>query len=251
MKKANIVIVAILSVLYIVSPYNTLTVHAAGADSQQFDGWLLWMTQPIVVTLLLCIASIGIVLQVFSPHFGFGGVMSILALLFFYVIHMIAGYATWQSILLLVLGVILLLLELIVPGGIVGIMGFAAIIVSLLSSGTDTMHMAYAILTALIVAVLGMVIMMKFFGKKLNVFNKMVLNDSTDTEKGYVSNENRVELLGQEAITTTPLRPSGTAMLGEERIDVVTEGGYIDAHKKVTLIKVEGVRIVVRESHNV
>lgn len=248
MPKTTILIVAILTVL-IAIPLHAITVYAADVESQQVNGWLLWMTQPIVVTLLLCIASMGVVLQAFSPHFGFGGILSILALLFFYVIHMIAGYATWQSIFLLVLGVILLLLEVIVPGGIVGSLGFAAIIISLLSSGTDTMHMAYAILTALIVAVLGMVIMMKFFGKKLNLFNKMVLNDSTDTEKGYVSNKNRIDLLGQEAITTTPLRPSGTAMLGEERIDVVSEGGYIDAHKKVTIIKVEGVRIVVRESH--
>lgn len=249
MQKVNIIIVAIVSVLCIVVSSNPITVYAASSNFQQTSHFLLWITHPIAVTLLLCTASIGIVLQVFSPHFGFGGIMSILALLFFYMTHMIAGYASWQGILLLVLGVLLLLLELIVPGGIVGIMGFAAIIVSLLSSGTDTMHMAYAILTALIVAVLGMVIMMKFFGKKLNVFNKMVLNDSTDTEKGYVSNKNRTDLLGQEAITTTPLRPSGTAMLGDERIDVVTEGGYIDAHKKVTIIKVEGVRIVVRESH--
>ncbi len=234
-------------VFYVSSPSyasDNLTTHTT-------DGMLLWMTHPFVVAILLCIASIGIVFQLFQPHFGFGGIISILALLIFYVIHMITGFATWQSIFILVFGIILLLLELILPGGIVGIIGFVAIIISLLSSGADTTHMAYAILTALIMAVLGMVIMMKFFGKKLNMLNKMVLKDSTDTEKGYISNKSRTDLLGLEAITTTPLRPSGTAMLGDERIDVVSEGGYIEAHKKVTIIKVEGVRIVVRESHKV
>ena len=234
-------------VFYVSSPSyasNNLATHTR-------DGMLLWMTHPFVVAILLCIASIGIVFQLFQPHFGFGGIISILALLIFYVLHMITGFATWQSIFILVFGIILLLLELILPGGIVGIIGFVAIIISLLSSGADTTHMAYAILTALIMAVLGMVIMMKFFGKKLNMLNKMVLKDSTDTEKGYISNKSRTDLLGLEAITTTPLRPSGTAMLGDERIDVVSEGGYIEAHKKVTIIKVEGVRIVVRESHKV
>lgn len=247
MRKIIFLVATIFSCLMIANPSYALSI--SNAPATQIDGWLLWMIHPFVVTILLCMASIGLVLQLFQPHFGFGGIMSIMALLIFYVIHMIAGYATWQSILILVLGIILLLLELILPGGIVGILGFAAIILSLLSSGADTMHMAYAILTALITAVLGMVIMMKLFGKKLNMFNKMVLNDSTDTEKGYVSNKNRTELLGLEAVTTTPLRPSGTAMIGDERIDVVTEGGYIEAHKKVTVIKVEGVRIIVRESH--
>ncbi len=248
MKKAILFIVAIICVFSTADP-SFANVLANQTEYQQTGGLIFWLIHPLPVTILLCLASLGMVLQLFSPHFSFGSVMSILALLIFYVIHMIAGYAGWQSILLLVVGIILLLLELILPGGIVGIFGFAAIIISLLSSGANTMHMAYAILIALIVAVVGMVIMMKFFGKKLNVFNKMVLKDSTDTEKGYVSNKNRTDLLGQEAMTTTPLRPSGTAMIGDERIDVVTEGGYIDAHKKVTIIKVEGVRIVVRESH--
>lgn len=247
MQKTKVLIIAMFLVFCVSSPSyasNTITPHTT-------DGWLLFMTHPFVIAILLCIASIGMVFQLFQPHFGFGGIISILALLIFYVIHMITGFATWQSIFILVFGIILLLLELILPGGIIGIIGFVAIIISLLSSGADTTHMAYAILTALIMAVLGMVIMMKFFGKKLNMLNKMVLKDSTDTEKGYVSNKSRTDLLGMEAITTTPLRPSGTAMLGEERIDVVSEGGYIDVHKKVTVIKVEGVRIVVRESHKV
>lgn len=75
----------------------------------------------------------------------------------------------------------------------------------------------------------------------------MVLKDATDTESGYVSNKNRLELLGKEAITSTPLRPAGAIMLDGERIDVVSEGGYIDARKTVIIIKVEGPRIVVRE----
>lgn len=250
MKQLKILIDAIFLVFCISIPSYAIAIDPSSKD-QIAGGWLMWMTHPFVVAVLLCIVSIGVVFQLFQPHFGFGGIISILALLTFYVIHMIAGYATWQSISILILGIILLLLELILPGGIVGIIGLAAIIISLLSSGADTIHMAYAILTALIMAVLGMVIMMKFFRKRLNMFNKMVLSDSTDTEKGYVSNTNRTDLLGLTAVTTTPLRPSGTAMLGDERIDVVTEGGYIEAHKKVTIIKVEGVRIVVRESDKV
>lgn len=79
------------------------------------------------------------------------------------------------------------------------------------------------------------------------MLNKMVLMDSTDTESGYVSNVNRLELLGKKAITITPLRPSGTIDMEGERIDVVSQGSYIDKAKHVIIVKVEGSRIVVRE----
>ena len=107
--------------------------------------------------------------------------------------------------------------------------------------------MAYSILIAMFIAVIGMVILMKFFGKKLHVFNKFVLTDATTTEEGYVSNTNRIELIGKIGEAITPLRPAGTIVVDNERIDVVSEGSYIDAGKKVEVVKVEGSRIVVRE----
>jgi membrane-bound serine protease (ClpP class) len=43
------------------------------------------------------------------------------------------------------------------------------------------------------------------------------------------------------------MRPSGTALIEDERIDVVTEGTFIAKDQKVKVIKVEGSRVVVRE----
>ncbi|MDD2497965.1 MAG: NfeD family protein, partial [Desulfitobacteriaceae bacterium] len=47
--------------------------------------------------------------------------------------------------------------------------------------------------------------------------------------------------------TVTPLRPAGTAEIEGDRIDVVTEGGFIPREAQVKVVKVEGTRIVVRE----
>ena len=96
-----------------------------------------------------------------------------------------------------IIGLLLILLEFFVPGGIVGIIGGALIIISLLFAGASIVHMAYSILIAMFIAVIGMVIIMKFFGKKLHVFNKLILTDATTTEEGYVSNKNRIELIGK------------------------------------------------------
>ncbi len=107
--------------------------------------------------------------------------------------------------------------------------------------------MAYSIIIAMFIAVIGMVILMKFFGKKLHVFNKLVLRDATTTEEGYVSNTNRIELIGRVGEAITALRPAGVISIDYERIDAVSDGSYIDKGKQVEVIKVEGSRIVVRE----
>ena len=104
------------------------------------------------------------------------------------------------------------------------------------------------LLIALTVAIVGMVIIMKFFGKQLKVLNKVILSDATTTEQGYVSNENRVELVGKVAMTMTPLRPAGTIRIDDERIDAVSDGSFVEKDKHVIILKVEGSRIVVRES---
>jgi len=53
--------------------------------------------------------------------------------------------------------------------------------------------------------------------------------------------------MGEVGETLTILRPSGTAVLNNERLDVVSEGGYIGQGKKVKVISVAGSRTVVRE----
>ncbi len=58
----------------------------------------------------------------------------------------------------------------------------------------------------------------------MNIFKRLILTESTSTESGYVSNVNRLELIGREGVTVTPLRPSGTNWIEDERLDVVAEG---------------------------
>jgi len=81
----------------------------------------------------------------------------------------------------------------------------------------------------------------------MKFFKKIVLRDSTSTEEGYVSNKTRNDLVGKTGVTMTALRPSGTVVIGDERIDVVSEGNFIGKDVKVKIVKAEGSRIVVRE----
>ena len=153
-----------------------------------------FITNPIVVPILLSIAGLGLVLELYSPGFGVPGTMAISALLLFFYGHLVAGLAGYETIILFVIGVGLVVAEFFLPGGIAGTFGALAIVGSIILAGGNPMQMAISVLIAVAIAIIGMVIIMKFFGKKLHLLNKVVLMDATDTESGYVSNVNRVEL---------------------------------------------------------
>jgi membrane-bound ClpP family serine protease len=209
-----------------------------------------FLTNPIVITVLLSIAGIGIVIELFSPKFGVPGLIGLLALLLFFYSHVQAGYAGIGTIILFVAGIILIFLELFLPGAIAGTLGLAALIFSLFLAGKNTMQIGISILIALFLSILVFILAIRVFDKKLILFNKMVLFDSARKEDGYVSNQNRTDLLGAEGVALTILRPAGTVIINGERVDVVSEGGFIDQNAKVKVLKVEGARIVVREVKN-
>ncbi|MGN1400750.1 MAG: nodulation protein NfeD [Bacillus sp. (in: firmicutes)] len=209
-----------------------------------------FVTNPVVIPILLTIGLLGIVIELFSPGFGWPGVTGIVALSLFFFGHMVAGFAGYETILLFLVGLALLLLELFLPGGIAGALGGASILGSLFIAGESSTHMAVSILIAVLVSLTVSILMVKVFGKQMKFLRRMILSDSTSTEEGYVSNVNRLDLIGRTGVTQTALRPSGIAIIDDERIDVVTEGSFIDRGKTVKIVKTEGSRVVVREIKN-
>lgn len=210
-----------------------------------------FITHPVVVPILMTIGSLGLVLELYSPGFGLPGIAGLSALLLFFYGHMVAGLAGFETLILFALGVGLILLEVFIPGGIAGTIGLLAIIASFFMASDNVVHMGISLLIALTASIVLSILMIRVFGKKMKFFRRIILTDSTSTEKGYVSNKNRLELIGVEGITLTPLRPSGTIIVEDERIDAVSEGGFIAKDMRVRIVKTEGSRIVVREIRDI
>ena len=68
----------------------------------------------------------------------------------------------------------------------------------------------------------------------------------TSRETGYESAEPRDDLLGVLGKAITDLRPSGTGLFGDERIDVVSESEWITEGTPIRIISAEGYRHIVR-----
>lgn len=206
-----------------------------------------FITNPVVVPILLSIASIGLIVELYSPGFGVAGGMGVAALFLFFYGHLVAGLAGYESLVLMIAGIVLIVLEIFLPSGILGIVGGGAILGAMLTSGADMGHMAFSIGIALLVAMILAIFLFKKIDTDKGIFRHIVLKDQTSTEKGYISNINRMELIGKEGTALTYLRPSGTAIFDEERLDVVSEGSFIAQGSTIKVVKVEGSRLVVRE----
>ena len=154
-------------------------------------------------------------------------------------------------------GIILLALEIfVVPGfGITGISGIILIFISLFLALTpsgpffnyDNISIAIIQLTGAIVGALILVFLLAKFLPKTSAFNRLILANEEKADQGFVSYPSEKELLGAEGVALTTLRPAGSAEFNGKRVDVVADWEYIERGKKITVLRVEGIKVVVKE----
>jgi membrane-bound serine protease (ClpP class) len=212
-----------------------------------------FFTHPLVAPFLLTLGFLGLLIEMKTPAFGLAGLAGAASLGLFFGSHLIVGLAGWEVVILLAVGIVLLLVEMLVlPGfGVAGILGMVAmlgaIVLSMLGSFPTTMDvlMALWVLTgsALMVALIGWQILKRLPEDRRA--RTLLLQSAVGREAGYLSAPMRGELLGAEGVALTDLRPSGTGAFGEERVDVVSEGGFVPAGTPIRVVRAEGYRHVV------
>src|SRR6185369_10266295 len=142
----------------------------------------------------------------------------------------------------ILVGAALLLLETVLPGMIAGIIGFAClvagVVMAYLNFEAPTANIVLLVVVVGVVA--GSLIWFKFFPDSR--FAKIFISERTVGDIGT----DKPELLNQSGQALTALRPSGTAVINGKRIDVVTEGPFVEPGTAVKVVEVEGMRVVVR-----
>lgn len=206
-----------------------------------------FLTDPVIATLLLLIGIAGVVIELFIPGFGLPGIIGILGFASYFFGNFVAGFAGIEHIFLFVAGIILLLIEIFMPTfGIIGIIGIISLFGGVILSAYSTQQAMVSLGIAVLGAVIIIAIVVKIF-KKRGVWNRFILSDQQKNETGYISNTDRSALVGTIGSSLTVLRPSGAALLDGQRVDVVTNGEYIEANRTIKVTAVEGTRVVVGE----
>lgn len=217
------------------------------AEQSPAEGLARFITHPAVATLLITIGFAALMIEVMTAGFGVAGIISLLAFSLFFGGHIIAGLAGMEVVFLFLLGVVLLLVEATFPNfGIIGLSGVAAIVGSVVLSASTAEEGLRMFALSIFFAVLILLISLRFL-KRTGLWSQLVLQFAETKEQGYVGPADWAYLLEQEGIALTSLRPSGTAVINGKRVDVVSEGGFIDQEAKVIITAVEGTRVIVRE----
>jgi membrane-bound serine protease (ClpP class) len=240
-----------------------------------------FITDPIVAGLLLTFGLLLIIGDFFVDGLGLMAIAGVILIAAFFWGHLVAGIAGWEDIALVAAGLLLIGIELfVVPGfGVPGILGLIALLggVFLAMIGReirspDAIERALITVTAVLVFfVLGFIILLALLPRRAR-FGGTVLRstvtggpdagarppvgwlrwfggvDNLPVEQAAVAPRisGRDVLTGKTGRTVTPLRPSGSAEIDGERIDVVTEGEFIAQGEPVVVILDEGYRRVVR-----
>jgi membrane-bound serine protease (ClpP class) len=233
-----------------------LNLDTAGVETVSInwaESLVRFLSNPLVAPILLSVGTLGLIIEIKTPSFGLAGLTGLLALGAFFGSHLIIGLAGMEEIILLGVGMVALAIEVfLVPGfGVAGIVAilcigaatFMALIGALPTWGDVSRASGIMIAAAAIVA--GVVFTLVRQLPTSRRWGGILLKDATDRESGFVSEPERDDLIDAIGVAITDLRPSGTVQIGDERLDVVSDTGFIAKGSRVRVIRWEGYRHVV------
>lgn len=143
---------------------------------------------------------------------------------------------------LIVCGIILLTLEAMLPGLILGIIGIGCWVGAIVTAYANMGMMAGHLMVLLVIflSTFGFILWLKYFPRSPvgKIFeSRYRIAGQADFHQ---------DLLGKTGTTVSRLAPSGYARIEGRKLDVVASEGYVEPDTEVEVVDVSGNRIVVR-----
>ncbi len=215
-----------------------------------------FFSSSLVSPFLLSLGFLGLLIEIRTPTFGLAGTMGLISLGLFFGSNMIVGLAGLEDVLIVGAGLVLLGIEaFIVPGfGIFGVAGIVAILTGLYMSllgniptTPDFTRAGWVLTSSILLLIASAWALIRTLPSSSRLAESGIfLLAKTASAIGYESAEVRSDLVGKHGTAITDLRPAGTALIGDERIDVVSESEWISAGTPVKVLSAEGYRHIVR-----
>jgi len=152
-------------------------------------------------------------------------------------------------IVLQILGVAAIIAEFIIPSfGVISVIAGTLLVLSIymVFTGVST-QMGYALVIADIFLIPAAI----FFGAKVLEQSPVTLKKQLKSDEGATSQKKGLDhFLGLEGRAITDLRPSGVALIEDERIDVVTRGEYIEKESSIAVLSVTANSVIVKKAES-
>lgn len=231
-----------------------------------FEQLAFWITS--LAPLLLLGGILGAYLEFKIPGATMPGIISAICFALFFLGHYLAGLAGWEVVALFVLGVALVIIEILFFAHstiVFGLVGVFLILASLFWAMLDrypgetffpTGRALALPLFNLLLAMVGAAIAISLLAKylpKTSIYRRFSLETSNPPGPSLAGVPREfatpLELTpGAEGVSLSILRPSGKARFLNQTIDVVTQGEFIPPNTSVTVVRRDGMRVVVRSS---
>lgn len=148
-------------------------------------------------------------------------------------------------ILLFIIGILCILAEVIVPGGILGGIGalfmFGGCVVAFMRF--DSGGGALAVAVALVITTVALIVEFKFL-PKTKLGRRAFLDKEISGSSSIYGTETR-ELVGKHAEALTKLTPSGYVRVDGKRYEAFSQSGQIDAGTALEVIGSDNFRLIV------
>ena len=216
-------------------------------ESTVVEDFINIISSSYVAPLLLALGFIGMIIEIITPGFGVGGIISIIGFSLFFMGSILGGSAQVLSVIVFMVGMVLLVIEAAAPGfGIFGVLGISSVIMSVvMASRSVAQAVMYIVIAIALTAVVITIIFKKLPKRKLS--KTLLLDTNLNKDEGYISSEEKRQYLGKEGVCLSFLRPSGKIEIEGEMLDAIAESGLIEKGEKVKVIRVEGSKIIVRK----
>ena len=205
-----------------------------------------FLSHPWMPTLLLSIAFVSIVVELFAPKFTGLIFVGIAAFILYFYAHFQTGQAGWFHVICFVLGFILLIAEVFIPGfGLPGIAGIIFLLLGLTLAQGELIDGLFSISVAATLAFMVGIALTKI-GYRSRFINRVVLEAALNAEEGVQSGLDFDFLKGKEGQALSALRPSGKIVIDGEVYDAVSPGNFIEKGSLIIVRQVNGSKLTVQ-----
>ena len=222
------------------------------------------LASPQLTALLLFIGGFALISELSSPGIGVGGFIAAVCYMLFFWSNFLHGTAEVLEIMLFVTGLACVLVEIfIIPGfGVFGLGGGALMLASLILATqtfvlpTNDYQMQQLSQSMFTVAMAGAGVfvgafVIRKYAHRVPVFNKIMLippdEEGQQFRQARETVVNHEHLVGLVGVTRTQLTPSGKAVIGDEVVDVITDGELVEKGCQVEVVEAMGNHVVVRQ----
>ncbi|MGC4072130.1 MAG: NfeD family protein [Nibricoccus sp.] len=145
-------------------------------------------------------------------------------------------------------GIVLLALEIVVPGAILGIAGGIAMLVGVFVSFGTFGGAGGAIATIVALLALGATLYLEFVWlPKSRLVKSLVAEANADvTSQTALANES--DVIGREAVAQTVLAPSGYVSVGGKRYEAYSQSGHATAGERLRVVGLDNFRLIVTKT---